>query len=100
MKTNTKWYEEQIEEGNLDHDLEVYQACEEALDLDPEDVARYVDEHYEGSFKADGDFVEDLLESSGELPELPYYIYIDWERTSNDVMMDYFEEDGHYFRNA
>lgn len=29
----------------------------------------------------------------------PVYIHIDWDRTARDIMMDYAEENGHYFRN-
>ena len=30
---------------------------------------------------------------------LPAYIHIDWEGTARDIMMDYFEDHGYYFRN-
>lgn len=57
-------------------------------------------EAYQGKFNSDEDFVQDLLESIGVLPEnLPGYIHIDWGQTADDVMVDYFEIDGHYFRN-
>lgn len=57
-----------------------------------------MEEAYQGEYKNDADFVEQLLTDCGDIPELPSYVYIDWERTANDVMMDYFEIDGHYFR--
>jgi antirestriction protein len=58
-----------------------------------------VAEAYQGEHKSDADFVEQLLEDCGDLPKLPHYVYIDWERTARDVMMDYCEHNGHYFRN-
>lgn len=59
-----------------------------------------IGEAYQGQFSSDKDFVQDLLENTGCLPkDLPTFIHIDWERTASDIMMDYSEHDGHYFRN-
>ena len=56
-------------------------------------------EAYNGEWDSDEDFVQNLLEDCGTIPkDIPHYVYIDWERTARDVMMDYFEIDGHYFR--
>jgi len=57
------------------------------------------DEAYQGEYSSDEDFVEQLLEDCGDIPKLPNYVYIDWEKTTRDVMMDYSESNGHYFRN-
>jgi antirestriction protein len=58
------------------------------------------DEAYQGEYSSNEDFVQELVESCGDIPKnLPSYIYIDWERTARDVMMDYSEANGHYFRN-
>jgi antirestriction protein len=58
-----------------------------------------MDEAYQGEYKNDEDFVQQLLEDCGDMPkDLPAYIHIDWESTARDIMMDYFEIDGHYFR--
>jgi len=55
---------------------------------------------YLGEWADDEDFVKDLIEDTGELPkDFPDYIHIDWERTAKDVMMDYSESNGYYFRN-
>ena len=44
-------------------------------------------------------FVMRLLEDTGMIPsDLPNFIYIDWGRTAEEVMMDYIESGGHYFR--
>ena len=57
------------------------------------------EEAYQGAHDSDEDFVQQLLEDCGDVPKMPNYIYIDLERTAHDVMMDYSESDGHYFRN-
>ena len=66
-----------------------------ACDVQPSDIA----EAYQGKHGSDKDFVQQLMDDLGELPKLPTYVHIDWERTAHDVMMDYSESDGHYFRN-
>jgi len=58
-------------------------------------------EAYSGQFNNDVDFVYDLLESCGDIPkDLPSYIHIDWESTARDIMYDYSEANGYYFRNC
>jgi len=58
------------------------------------------EEHYKGKWKSDEEFVQNLLENYDEIPrDIPYYIIIDWETTAKNVMADYSEENGHYFRN-
>ena len=68
---------------------------------DPQDIAGEIDECYQGSFRDDAEFAEHTAEECGELPkDLASWIYIDWERSARDLMMDYSEEGGHYFRNV
>ncbi len=58
------------------------------------------EEAYQGEWRTDEDFVKDLLEGTGALPkDLPLFIHIDWEATARDIMMDYSEDSGYYFRN-
>jgi|TARA_R100001530_G_scaffold1410_2_gene2562 antirestriction protein len=58
------------------------------------------EEAYQGEYSSNGEFVQELLEDTGTIPkDLPPYIHIDWERTASDIMMDYAESEGHYFRN-
>lgn len=67
-----------------------------ACDVPVSDIA----EAYQGEYSSDEDFVQELLESTGDMPkDLPAYIHIDWEWTAKDIMMDYSEHNGHYFRN-
>ena len=59
-----------------------------------------LEESYSGEFDSDEDFVVDLLEGTGEMPtDLPSYIHIDMESTTRDMMYDYSEQNGFYFRN-
>lgn len=56
-------------------------------------------ESYSGKFEDDETFTQDLLEQTEpNVQDLPFYIHIDWESTARDIMMDYSEEGGHYFR--
>lgn len=57
-------------------------------------------EAYVGEYKNDADFTQNLIEDMGVIPaDLPSYIHIDWKRTAFDIMLDYSEQDGYYFRN-
>jgi antirestriction protein len=59
-----------------------------------------LEEAYNGKWSSDEEFTQDLIESCGDLPkDIPHYIHIDWEATARDIMMDYTEQDGYYFRN-
>lgn len=63
-------------------------------------TAEQAEEAFSGEFDNNEDFTQDLIEQTGELPkDLPAYIHIDWEGTARDIMMDYSEQDGYYFRN-
>jgi antirestriction protein len=56
---------------------------------------------YYGQFDSDVDFTQQLLEDCGEIPkDLPNYIVIDWEATARQIMWDFMEYQGFYFRNA
>ncbi|KKL87963.1 hypothetical protein LCGC14_1929410, partial [marine sediment metagenome] len=59
-----------------------------------------LEEAYNGKWSSDRAFVQDLLDGCGDIPkDMPAYIHIDWDQTANDIMMDYSEHKGHYFRN-
>jgi antirestriction protein len=58
-----------------------------------------VDEAYVGQFNSDEEFTQDLCDQLGEIPKnLSSYIHIDWESTAKEVMYDYSESNGYYFR--
>ena len=59
------------------------------------------DEFYRGRFDSPEEFAKEQVESCEDLEStLPPYIYrhLDWDGIASDLMADYFEEDGHYFR--
>ena len=61
-----------------------------------------VDGYYYGQFDSDEDFAVHLLESTGELSQLPESLsyYFDYEKYARDLMMgDFFSNNGHYFCN-
>lgn len=60
-----------------------------------------VEEAYAGEFNNDEDFAVQLLDDTGELdPSSLLGAYFDYEKFARDLMMcDYFESNGHYFRN-
>jgi antirestriction protein len=61
-----------------------------------------VEEAYAGEHNSDEDFAVDLLEQCGDLDSMAENLrsYFDYEKFARDLMMcDYFESNGHYFRN-
>jgi antirestriction protein len=54
---------------------------------------------FQGQYDNDEDFVYQLLSDCGDLPDTPHYIVIDWQATARNIMFDYFEANGYYFRN-
>jgi antirestriction protein len=85
------------EENGLDE--EVNQAY---IDLVGEEYANADNcaEVYQGHYNSDEEFTQELVEDVGDIPkDLPCYIHIDWEKTATDIMMDYGEVNGYYFRN-
>ena len=80
--------------------IEAYSSAVGCHNEDIEDIIEKIEESYQGKYNSDCDFVQQLLEDCGDIPEnLPSYIHIDWERTAYDIMMDYSTSDNHYFRN-
>jgi len=72
----------------------------EAFHLRYEDIGEHdFEDSYEGCWKSAEDFVQNLVEV-----DIPPFVYIDWERTVHDVMMDYSEYDSsegtHIFRDS
>ena len=85
------------------------EGLENLLDLYDEDVVEAglecdispadIEDSYRGNFKDDEEMTEELLISWGDVsPKLPWYVYIDWERTAEAIMQDYVEHNGYYFR--
>jgi len=55
---------------------------------------------YYGEYDSDEDFARSIAEELGLIKDVQWpYTCIDWERAANDIMYDYFESEGYYFRN-
>jgi len=59
-----------------------------------------IDEAYAGSFNSHEDFAEDMAEQLGLINKDASwpYTHIDWEQAASELMYDYSEHNGHYFR--
>ncbi len=96
---DSKDYSEIVEwlEVIEEYDVDVANAAH-SLDIEPENVG----EAYAGCFSDDGDFAENLVTecydlSSSNLPEFITF-HIDWDGVAQDIMGDYSESNGYYFR--
>lgn len=71
---------------------------------DAEEIAEEIEETYAGEWESDEAFAQEQAESMGELPNagsLHWPLYcIDWEYAARELMYEYSEQDGHYFRNV
>lgn len=86
---------EQINES--EYDIEVFEACADCLGrIDFQSLYEYVNNFYYGEYESDEDFVQWLYEDDAFT--IPNWVVIDWEATARNVMYDYFESNGHYFR--
>ncbi len=80
------------------HDLEIFEAYLSCVGkMDFQSIYDGVMNYYMGEYSDDETFAQYMLEES--IPEgLPNYIFIDWEATARNLMYDYFESGGYYFR--
>ena len=64
-------------------------------------TSEQVQEAYSGEFSNDEEFAENIANELGLIDQKVSWPYtcIDWERASRDLMYDYTEQDGYYFRN-
>jgi antirestriction protein len=60
-----------------------------------------IEEAYQGYYSSAMDFAQEMAESTGSLQDNLAWPYtcIDWEYAARELMYDYMEQDGHYFRN-
>jgi antirestriction protein len=92
-KLAKKWakngsYEAEIYQAYIDNVGEEYATAEEC------------EEAYQGEYESDEAFAMQLADDCGfETPNNWPYNCIDWEQASRDIMYDYFESNGYYFRN-
>lgn len=58
------------------------------------------EEAYAGEYTSDEDFAQDLAEDIGAIDDSAVWpnTCIDWKRAARELMYDYAEENGYYFR--
>lgn len=93
---------------NVQKELDLYEShSEEAvnayhkLGIESDKGLEDFEEAYSGEFDSDEDFARDMAEQTDAIKEDMAWPYscIDWEHASRELMYDYSEQDGHYFRN-
>lgn len=99
-KSMTKERMEEIEESGM-YDAGAFRAYVYLIGMEYATLEAF-EEAYMGEWSDDIAFVQRLLEEDGTaqdcIDDLPSYIHIDWESTARDIMYDYDEENGYYFR--
>lgn len=82
--------------AECDQEIEVVEAALEC-DINPSDI----DEAYQGEYKDDEDFAFEMANSLGAIDKNASWPMncIDWDQAAKDLMMDYSESNGYYFRN-
>jgi antirestriction protein len=68
-----------------------------SLGISPDDL----EEAYSGQYSSDVDFAQDMAEQLGAIDKNAIWptTCIDWKHAAGELMYDYSEENGHYFRN-
>ncbi|WP_419870585.1 antirestriction protein ArdA [Chryseobacterium sp. CT-SW4] len=89
-------YAEQINDS--EYDSEVFEAVlDNFIGINFQTAYEYINNFYHGEYANDIEFVEYLYEN--DIPfNLPSFVVIDWEATARNIMYDYFESNGHYFK--
>lgn len=82
--------------AECDQEIDVVEAALEC-GIDPSNI----DEAYAGSYKDDEDFAYETAESLGSIDKNAGWPMncIDWKYAAKELMYDYSEHDGYYFRN-
>lgn len=89
---------------SLDLEADVYACFASNYSYEPseiEDWKEEAEESYQGYYSSDEDFAQNLAEEIGAVNENATWPNdcIDWEHAARELMYDYFEVNGNYFRN-
>ena len=70
--------------------------------MDLDDLIRYHQDNYAGEHDSAKEFGEDYAEQTGDLDAVPEHMrnYIDWEYYAKELLYDYWETAGHYWRSV
>ena len=92
---------EAIEASHLD--FEVLEAFANVGSYSTDDISAFIEaceEAYTGEYGSDEEFAQEMAEEIGAIDEKAGWPNncIDWERAARELMYDYSESNGHYFR--
>ena len=79
-----------------EYDQETVDSFIEVFDL--MDVEHLNDAYY-GQYRSGAEFAEQFVSDCYGLPDMPYWIAIDWEETWENLSYDYTESNGYIFSN-
>lgn len=80
------------------------EAVQAFIELWGEDELENFEASYEGAADSPEEFAKRIAEETGDMlyspdkPSWPFYC-IDWQRAARELLLDYEQENGHYFRN-
>ena len=91
---------EAVKDSHLDIEI-VAAYCENMGEAINADAISKAEEAYQGQYESDEEFAQELAEELGCMDKNAYWPYtcIDWEWAARELMYDYFESNGYYFRN-
>lgn len=98
-KTEEEKLAQMMEEYGIDEDNA--DACKAYLECTGAEDLRDFEESYSGEFSSDEEFAQDMAENIGAIDRNASWPNncIDWEHAASELMYDYSEQDGYYFRN-
>ena len=79
-----------------EYDQETVDSFIEVFDL--MDV-EHLQDAYMGNYRSGAEFAESFVSDCYGLPDMPYWIAIDWEETWENLSYDYTESNGYIFTN-
>ena len=89
-------YFEDYRQAVKDYDQETVDSFIEVFDL--MDV-EHLQDAYMGNYRSGAEFAESFVSDCYGMPDLPYWIAIDWEETWENLSYDYTESNGYIFSN-
>ena len=89
-------YFEDYRQAVQDYDQETVDSFIEVFDL--MDV-EHITDAYMGCYRSGAEFAESFVSDCYGMPDLPYWIAIDWEETWENLSYDYTESNGYIFSN-
>ena len=89
-------YFEDYRQAVKDYDQETVDSFIEVFDL--MDV-EHLNDAYMGHYRSGAEFAESFVSDCYGLPDMPYWVAIDWEETWENLSYDYTESSGYIFSN-